>query len=185
MNATENLIKDHNAIVVMLSIMDKVADIIREDKMVDIEDVDDIVDFIKIFISSCHHIKEENHLFPALVNKGINSENGQIGNMLIEHSASNKYISNIEDGIVNYKSGYQSSLLQIAQGISNYTFLLRTHINKENNMLFPLADNLLSRETQIELLNKFEQTEEDIVGKSNKFYRLLEQLKDKYVNRIL
>ncbi len=52
-------------------------------------------------------------------------------------------------------------------------------------MLFPLADNLLSRETQIELLNKFEQTEEDIVGKSNKFYRLLEQLKDKYVNRIL
>ncbi len=66
MKPTEDLIHDHKAIQVMLDIMSKIAENIKENKGFDIEDVERIVDFLRTFADKCHHGKEENALFPII-----------------------------------------------------------------------------------------------------------------------
>jgi hypothetical protein len=74
MNPIEDLVHEHKAIKVMLSIMNKIAENIRNDQSVDTNDIEGIVDFLKTFADKCHHGKEENALFPALVEAGIPKE---------------------------------------------------------------------------------------------------------------
>lgn len=183
MKPTENLIQEHNAIVVMLSIMDKVADIIRNGREVDIEDVAKIVDFLRIFADKCHHGKEERVLFPELIAAGVPEENGPIGIMLREHETGREYINEINSGVEKFKEEGTGSLLLIARGISNYTFLLRNHMNKENNVLFPMADMLLSYKKQADIAKRFNMIEKEIVAGDihQRYYRILKSLKDRYL----
>ena len=95
MTPTEDLINEHKAIKVMLSIMTKIAENIKANKGYYIKDVEQIVDFLKTFADKCHHGKEENVLFPALVLAGIPKENGPIGVMLQEHTLGKGYIKEI------------------------------------------------------------------------------------------
>ena len=46
----------------------------------------------------------------------------------------------------------------------NYRDLLRSHIDKENNVLFVMADRVLGEEEQNLLYEKFEQHEENVIG---------------------
>ena len=119
MKPTEDLIHEHNAIKVMLNIMQKIAENIRNDKEFDIKDVEKIVDFLKTFADKCHHGKEENALFPALVGAGVPKENGVVGVMLYEHTVGRGYIKEISNGIEKFKIGVTNSGLLIAESLEN------------------------------------------------------------------
>ena len=45
--------------------------------------------------------------------------------------------------------------------MSGYADLLQSHIPKENNILFRMADNILSDQEQKDLLDKFESVEQN------------------------
>ena len=53
---------------------------------------------------------------------------------------------------------------QVAEAIRGYTTLLRAHIDKENEVLFPLAEELISGEEQTRLLASFEAIEAVVAG---------------------
>ncbi len=121
MKPTEDLINEHNAIKVMLSIMNKIAENIRNDKGIETNDIEKIVDFLKTFADKCHHGKEENALFPALVLAGIPKENGPIGVMLHEHTLGRGYIKEIETSTENFKAGNSNSIQLIEYSGLYYT----------------------------------------------------------------
>ena len=73
MTPTEDLINEHKAIKMMLSIMSKIAENIKANKGYYIKDVEQIVDFLKTFADKCHHGKEENVLFP-MANKTLSEQ---------------------------------------------------------------------------------------------------------------
>ena len=183
MKPTEDLIREHNAIIIMLGIMDKIAAFIRDNDDVDIDDITKIADFLQVFAERCHHAKEEKVLFPALVLAGVAEDNGPIGVMLYEHAMARNFIEGINTGIEKFNEGYSGSLLVVAQNFSNYTFLLRNHINKENNILFPMADKLLDSEKRSAMLSEFKNMEKEILGDTiyERYFKLLEKLKDKYI----
>ncbi len=183
MKPTEDLVREHNAIIVMLSIMDKIASIIRDNKDVEFEDIEKITDFLITFADKCHHGKEERVLFPELVRVGVANENGPVGVMLYEHEMGRRFISEIVTGVEKFKEGYFGSLLLISQGFSNYTFLLRNHINKENNILFPMADRVLDMQKQSDIEERFRIIEKEFVGEEvhEKYLNLLAELRDKYL----
>src|ERR1035437_5999341 len=162
MTPTEDLIHEHTAIKVMLSIMSKIAENIKTNKGFDTRDVEQIVDFLKTFADKCHHGKEETALFPALVLAGIPKENGPIGVMLNEHTIGRGYIKEISDGVENCKIGNSCSGELIAANLNNYVSLLQNHIRKEENVLFPMANKALSE--QKEIFEQFEKIEEEVVG---------------------
>jgi len=184
MKPTEELIREHKAIKMMLGIMGKIAENIQNGKEVEVKDVKDIVNFLRIFADKCHHGKEENILFPALLATGIPSENGPIGVMLYEHTQGRTYIQEMNDGAEDWENHDAASAQSIANAMLNYSTLMQTHILKEENVLFVLANQRLSVPKQEEILAKFGQIEEEVVGHGihEKFHQLLDQLKAKYID---
>ncbi len=184
MKPTEDLIHEHNAIKIMLSIMKKIAENIRNEKGVDTKDVEEIVDFLKTFADKCHHGKEENALFHALVKAGIPNENGPVGVMLHEHVIGRGYIKDIGTSTDRYKKGNSQSVELIADSLLNYVNLLENHIQKEENVLFRMADKVLPAQIQDEIYEQFEKIEEEVIGHGvhEKFHELLKQLKSKYLS---
>jgi hemerythrin-like domain-containing protein len=70
------------------------------------------------------------------------------------------------------------------QAALSYIKLLRNHIEKENNILFPMGDARLSASIQEELLAQFEIYEENVIGegKHEELHALLEKFKEKYLS---
>jgi len=183
MKATQQLKDEHEGVKVMLNILGHVGQQLDAFGSLNKEHFEGILEFLKVFVDKCHHGKEEKLLFPALVAVGI-SKDGPIAVMLHEHEVGRKFIKAISEAFARYTTGDMSSSNDIVQNTQGYISLLRDHIEKENNVLFVMADNFLSEERQNELFEGFERIEvEEIgVGKHEEFHGLLQRLSKIYLN---
>lgn len=178
MRPTEQLRNEHEAILSMLTILERVCKKLDSAGEVDSSHLEDIIEFFKVFADKCHHGKEEAHLFPAMEEAGVPRYGGPLGVMLEEHDTERGYVRAMSDGAQRYKSGDDRYSAQFVNSARRYIELLRQHINKENNIVFPLADNSIPPQRQDELQEKFDRVEREIVGKGKheEFHRLLRQL---------
>lgn len=184
MTLTEGLIQEHNAIEEMLSIMRKISGNIEKDKEFDTRDVEKIIDFLRIFADKCHHGKEEAALFPALVLTGIPEENDRVDAMLKEHNVGRGYINGLIAGVEDYKKSFANSYRLVSACLTNYVDLLHSHIQKEEDVLFPMANKVLSEQKRNEILEQFKIIEEEVIGHSDieQYHDVLKQLKIKYID---
>jgi hemerythrin-like domain-containing protein len=183
MKPTENLTQDHVAIKKMLNIMQKIANELKLKQNINIEQIEKIVEFIKIFADKNHHGKEENILFPALIKAGMSKESGPVSVMLCEHEEGRKFIKSITAALEVYKSNKQSGLNAVVENMENYLNLLHSHIYKEDNILFPMSEKILNDVQQEEIFTKFMQVEEEVLGNgvNEKYHELLNNLKNIYL----
>lgn len=183
MKATSELKKEHDGIEIMLQVLKTVADKFKHRQQVKSEDLDGILDFLSIFVDKCHHGKEEVYFFPALEVAGMSREDDPIGLLLSEHKQGRKLVMRLKDVITEYKSGKKSNAEDAHLIINEYVALLTQHIDKENAILFPMADAKLDSNKDNEILEAFEQLERERIGfgKHDEFHALLEQLQGKYL----
>ena len=64
--------------------------------------------------------------------------------MLAEHVQGREYVKQMADGVEQFRKGNNEAVMQIKRAMSGYAQLLQQHIDKENNILFRIADNVLS-----------------------------------------
>ena len=76
--ATQDLRKEHEAILYVLQILNKMMESDSRDSENMLRYYGEVVYFFKIFADKCHHGKEENYLFKELVNNGITNEGGPV-----------------------------------------------------------------------------------------------------------
>jgi len=183
MKSTSALIKDHESITLMMNIMNSISDDIQKNNVLNIEHIEKVIEFLKVFADKCHHGKEEKLLFPELEHCGIPKENGPIGVMLYEHQIGRGYIKSINDALEKYKEGDKKAMYQITDEMKKYINLLTSHIYKENNILFPMADNVLTNELDDRLFEKYQKLESEEIGsgKHEEFHKMLGMLKDIYL----
>jgi hemerythrin-like domain-containing protein len=175
--AIADLMKEHEAILSALQILERMIAKIEKATVVDTEDIHNFTGFLKEFADKCHHGKEEGLLFPALTRAGIPEKGGPIEVMLFEHAQGRQLIREMEDSITD-----QADLVKLTQAAKAYTILLRNHIQKENNVLFPMADKVLT-ETQLDdLYEGFEEHEEKVIGhgRHEELHAMLNSLNAKY-----
>lgn len=134
-NCIEELYNDH---VKILESMDMLENAVK-DYLIDIEKVKEFLEFTENF-SEPHHQKEEQVLFPMLKEKGIPEENGPIGMMLFEHGVKRSYVENLRDAVLQNE---EEAIRSNSKDIIN---LMREHIYKEDNILYPCAKDVLSEE---------------------------------------
>ena len=127
----------------------------------DILHIESIIDIIRNFADGLHHAKEENLFFPALEQKGFSANQRPVAVMLHEHVQGRNFVKGIADNITLYRTGNKAALIDIYQNMKGYAELLRNHISKENNILFKMADNVLSDIEQKNLLVQFEIVEQN------------------------
>ena len=156
--ATQDLKKEHEAILYVLQILDRMTGTGSRKPAELRHYYGEALYFLKIFADKCHHGKEENYLFKKLVDKGILNEGGPVGVMLQEHALGREYIAQMSRALdVN-------NIEEFNKAAANYLDLLRRHIDKENNVLFVIADKVLDEDEQKLIFEQFERYEEDIIG---------------------
>lgn len=156
--ATQDLRKEHDAILHVLGIMDSMMSASQEQGAALLRHYSELLRFFRVFVDQCHHGKEENHLFKELVKAGVPNETGPVGVMLHEHSQGRRYIVQMNQSLeAEDPNGFETAATE-------YRDLLRNHIEKENNVLFVMADRMLDEGQQDGLFKKFEQHEEDVIG---------------------
>ena len=102
--------------------------------------------WLRAFADVNHHAKEERSLFPAMVKAGVPSEGGPIGVMLAEHVQGREYVRAMAEGTGSARS----------RAAWAFVTLLRAHIDKENNVLFQIADSVLDPQAVAGLSRDFE-----------------------------
>ena len=183
MKATDVLREEHEAVRVAMRILGKICDRVESGKEFEIKHLEQLLDFIRVFTDKCHHGKEEDVLFPAMEEIGIPREGGPVGVMLSEHETMREYIRNFADALDEYASGDKSATDAIVENVRTYLRWLDGHIEKENNILFVMADSHLSADKQEELFEAFETLEEERIGKDvhEQFHQMLHELKAVYL----
>jgi hemerythrin-like domain-containing protein len=91
------------------------------------------VEWLRAFADRHHHAKEETALFPAMVKAGVPSDGGPIAVMLEEHVEGRRLVQAIAGETGDGR----------ARACRAYAALLRAHIDKENEIVFPLAEDVL------------------------------------------
>ena len=184
MNAIKELITEHEAVRTTLRIFKRITEEINKtEKISKPEHLEQLFEFFSVFVDKCHHGKEEELLFPALEVVGISREGGPIGVMLNEHQQSRDFVAKMKRALSQYINGDDGAAQKLKGSADAYIALLNIHIDKENNVLFPMAEQHLSENKLAELKNGFDKIETDKIGtgKHEEFHRMLDILENTYL----
>jgi hemerythrin-like domain-containing protein len=89
----------------------------------------------------------------------------------------------MKDALAQYKMGHPVTTTRFAANATGYLRHLTQHIDKEEKILFPMADAYLSEGKQEELARGFEWLEQEKIGpgRHEEFHELLHRLKAAYL----
>jgi hemerythrin-like domain-containing protein len=180
---TEQLKDEHQGIKLMVKILRKASEKMHGGTEVPHEHLGHMVDFFKVFVDRCHHAKEEELLFPAMRDAGIPGADGPIRAMVDEHERGRAFIRAIADAAARCKAGDHKAPAKIVAEAQAYRDLLIPHIEKEETVLYPMADEGLSGEAQETLLEGFERIEEERIGagRHERFHEMMRHLQGVYL----
>ena len=177
MAATEILRAEHEGIQTMLDILGKLAEEAEAGTLDPIE-AERTMDFFRQFADRCHHGKEEKELFPALEGAGVPREGGPVGVMLAEHELGRAAVRTMVAALASLAGGKGAGAKAFAAAAGDYRAILSGHIAKENGVLFPLADRVLSPGEQERLTGAFDRIEAEEMGAGTheRYHAMIEEL---------
>jgi hemerythrin-like domain-containing protein len=183
MKATEQLKKEHRAVMTTLKILDKICHKLEAGEQVETAHLEELVDFFRTFVDRCHHIKEEEMLFVAMKGTMDRSDGDRIGALVKDHVSGRNFIRDLARAIEDFKAGNDGAAREVVRHAHNYSTLLTQHIDIEDNVLYPMANERLSAKTQEELFRDFERLEEEEIGpgKHEEYHRMIDRLKAIYL----
>ncbi len=183
MKPTEELRNEHDGILLMLQILEEAGKVAGVGKGVELGQLGQIIEFFRVFVDRCHHGKEEEIFFPALERAGIPRQGGPIGVMLHEHQLGRGHVTRMGEALAKLQLGTELAYADLVKESTQYLELLRQHIRKENEVLFPMADKVLSQQEQENLTERFERLEIEKIGKGRHeaFHRLITELQALYL----
>ncbi len=158
---TEVLEREHHYIQQVVASLLLLAEELEKGESVPAETLADTLEFLRTFADQCHHGKEEACLFPLLELKGVPPQGCPLGVLKKEHDAGRSLVAQLaivsdrytKDG--SDKELLRTSLLSIAE-------LYGGHIWKEDYLLFPMTNKVLSAEEQDQLTKQFNDIESSI-----------------------
>ena len=146
---TDVLREEHRVILRALGVLEAAAARLAGGRLLPEGWWPEIIGLLRTFADKNHHAKEETSLFPAMVKAGVPSVGGPIEVMLEEHQRGRALVRAMETGEPAAR----------AAKAREYVTLLREHIDKENGVLFPLADAVLDEAAQRALQREFDAVE--------------------------
>jgi len=175
--ATEMLSDEHRVIERVLAVLQKLTTRPVENSL---DCWRKVLDFFSRFADQCHHFKEEQVLFPAMEKHGIPRDGGPIGMMLTEHEEGRAYVRTMMAALTLAEARNEAAKDNLLENAGAYLRLLREHIQKEDEILFRIADDVIPADEQNELLRSFEKHEAQEMGTGvhEKYLKIIRELED-------
>jgi hemerythrin-like domain-containing protein len=172
----DKLKAEHQIILQGISLLEKGASRLENGADVSPDYFRKAIEFIRNYADKYHHAKEENILFVKMGQLGFSPKVGPIAVMLYEHDKGRSYIAGLSLAVDLYAAGDRSAVNSILENIKNYAELLKQHINKENIVLYPMAENAFGIEGLEKIQVDFQEAESDHDGVETKYIELLKEL---------
>jgi hemerythrin-like domain-containing protein len=162
----ENMMNEHRLIVQVLGSLDTLVLKLQADEVAARQDVAKFATFFREFADKLHHGKEEDRLFVKMNEAGFPREYGPVAVMLAEHDAGRAHVRALAE--VGGGSGPLSAeerQLVIHHG-GEFVPLLLGHIQKEDNILYPMAQQAIPPAAFQKLDQDCEAFDQDTVGQA-------------------
>jgi len=160
MRAIEILKDEHDAVLAVLSQLDRAVDAAKRGSPIPADIFLDIGEFFAVFVDHCHHGKEESELFPRL---GIGEDADVVAALERDHHLGRGLAAAYGDAARAYVPGDPMSAERLASSAWKYGSLLRVHIDHETRELFPVVERTLAAEDE-RLIAAFDRIEEEQIG---------------------
>ncbi len=158
MPVTEDLMKEHQLILKYVDLMERYAEysLKHPGTPILLDKAAGFIGFIKEFADHFHHAKEEDILFPHLEMPGVLTHCNPVPQMLSEHHKAREFVHNME------RATQEKALTELADNAAQYAQLLKEHIYKEDNILYPMAERGLSDQAKTALLEEYAQADQHL-----------------------
>lgn len=148
-NITSVLSKEHQNILKVIDLVLDECNKIENGEKVKMDFFEKVILFIRNYADGYHHAKEEDILFKAMLENMENMHCNPIPVMLHEHDEGRNFVKGMIAALENNK---QEELLDNARG---YCYLLQNHIYKEDNVLYPMAEQALDDQQKLDVENSY------------------------------
>lgn len=180
--AIEQLMKEHRLIEQVLGSLETFSDNLEHGAGAGRETVKDYADFFRNFSDKCHHGKEEDRLFVVMMAHGFPRDYGPLAVMFSDHEEGRAHVSalfRIGEGTGPLT---ESEREEVVRHTGAYVPLLRSHIMKEDNVLYPMALQAIPPQEMEKMAEDFEAFEATEMGEGTHehFHHLAESLIEAY-----
>jgi len=158
---SKQLVKEHDITLKMLDAASQEAAQIRKSGTLNAQRILKMHDFFTNFVDRCHHAKEERFYFPAA--RFYDGE--RIDRLVAELSNEHDYARTLLQEIaymVERKEEPDPTL--VADRLDRYAEIIRAHIGKENQRLYPPTDLVLPEAEKDGMLAGFARIEKQELG---------------------
>lgn len=175
-NITQVLMDEHQLILRMIALLEQNAAKTATGTYTNWQFYLDGIDFVRQYADRFHHAKEEDVLFEALVNNGMPREHSPVAAMLMEHEHGRIFIRNLEEAVQEALAGRDDHYQLIAYNAQGYASLLKDHIDKEDNILYPLAERVLPEAVRPGIISGYHRAETQIAENFSSHYQSVVEL---------
>ncbi len=186
MDAIETLMNEHRIIERVLDGLVAFSDEIHRKGSTEKEELGRFVTFVREFADACHHGKEEDILFAAMVEHGFPRNGGPIAVMLHEHDQGRGLVRILRDRAEQPAAWSDADRQEIAEVSGGFADMLRGHIHKEDAILYPMAEQHLPPEAMTavgEACDRYEQ-DESRAGKHERLHALANDLIQRHAGAV-
>ena len=140
---TEMLEEEHHFIQKVVGAMAALAERLDMGQDVDVRMLQNIAEFMRAFADKCHHGKEETHLFPLLVRKGMPVRGCPLAVLMAEHQRGRALVNGFATAAETYARDEPSAKRSLLENLRALVGLYPDHIWKEDYLLFPVTNKIL------------------------------------------
>ncbi len=155
-NITQILMDEHRLILRMIALLERNAERTAKGEYTNWQFYLNGVGFIRNYADRFHHAKEEDVLFKALIKNGMPEQNSPVAAMLMEHDQGRGYVKVLEAATQAALTGTTDAAGEIVANARAYAALLREHIEKEDDVLYPLSERIIPQTMRIHILKGYQ-----------------------------
>jgi len=137
------LAAEHLALRAVARIVAIEAEILRRDGRADIDLLQNIAAYIAEFPNRIHHPKEEDVLFRRMRARAPQRCGAILDRLLAEHVSESASIAVFLAALADFRAGLADAATNLARVAASYAKYLDRHIETENTLAFPLAEEVL------------------------------------------
>jgi hemerythrin-like domain-containing protein len=151
MDAIETLMREHRTIEKVIDALTAFTQETRRRGATARGELARFVAFLRRYADDIHHGKEEEILFRTMADHGFPTDGGPLAVMLGEHARGRALVAVLASATEGTAPWSDEDRRRIAEAAAAYGALLRSHIHKEDAILYPMAEQHLPPQAMAEV----------------------------------
>lgn len=153
--AIKQLTNEHRRIETVIKSLQDAVVALEKGQRLNAGKLRNVAEFLRVYADQRHHQREEALFFPILVKRGVPPQGCPIGGLNNDHQKGRALVTSFEEEIAQYEQQRPGSEQALRLTLQEIVKLYHHHLWMEDDMVFPLAEKLISEDDNRELMIKF------------------------------